>query len=451
MKRAAAHSLAPAFAVLLLLALPAMTPAGATTITIMNANVGIVGFNDPTPVAPVAGNAGTTLGQQRLNVFMAAAAYWSNRLSSSVPITVAAQMVPLQCSPTSALLGSAGPTDFSSDFTNAPGARAATWYPTALANALSSADQNGTSPEIEAQFNTRLDNVPTCLGGIHWDYSIGGTAPANTLPFYQTVLHELAHGLGFLTVVDLTTGALAQGDTGPPQDDIFELFLEDHSTGKTWGQMTNSQRATSAKDTGDLHWVGPHVVAASSLLSAGRHPSGHVQMYAPSSLQIGSSVSHWDTAVTPDELLEPFATANPHDLLTSHLLNDIGWTLQTPGSCVAGADTACVQSGRFEIKVSWETSTGTGIGNLMSFGGQQAENGESSFWWFFSPANFEMGVKVLNACAVNNSFWVYTSGLTDQGWTVHVRDTTTGATQTYSNALGHLSSTFADTSAFSCP
>jgi hypothetical protein len=421
-------------------------PAGATTITIMNANTAGIGFNDPTPAVPVAGNAGTTLGQQRLNVFMAAAAYWSNRLTSSVPITVMAQMVPLDCTPISALLGFAGPTNFFSDFTDAPGVRAATWYPSALANTLASSDQDDTSPEIEAQFNTRLDNVPTCLGGIRWDYSMGGTAPAHTLPFYQTVLHELAHGLGFLTVVDLTTGALALG-----QDDVFELFLEDHSTGKTWGQMTDSQRVTSAKDTGDLHWTGPHVVAASPALSAGRHPSGHVQMYAPKPLQLGSSVAHWDTAVTPDELLEPFATTDPHDLLTTHLLNDIGWTLQTPGACVAGAGTACVQSGRFEVKVDWETAAATGTGKVMSFGGQQAENDESSFWWFFSPTNFEMGVKVLNACAVNDSFWVYTSGLTDQGWTVHVRDTATGATQTYSNALGHLSSTFADTGAFSCP
>ena len=89
----------------------------------------------------------------------------------------------------------------------------------------------------------------------------------------------------------------------------------------------------------------------------------------------------------------------------------------------------------------------------MSFGGQRTENEESVFWWFFSPTNFEMGVKVLNACVpfLGNKYWVFVSGLTDQGWTVHVRDTQTGATRTYSNAVGHLSTTFADTSAFNCP
>ncbi|HEV7786030.1 MAG TPA: peptidase, partial [Thermoanaerobaculia bacterium] len=202
MKQAAAHVVALGFAVLLLLL--AAVPAGAASITIMNINLAAIGFNDPTPVAPVAGNAGTTLGQQRLNVFMAAAAYWSNRLVSSVPIIVSAQMVPLVCTPTSALLGSAGPDEIDSDFPNAP--RAATWYAVSLASSLAGADVDPTAPDIDARFSTNLDNNPACLGGIHWDYSIGGTAPLHTIPFYQTVLHELAHGLGFITTVNLTTG-----------------------------------------------------------------------------------------------------------------------------------------------------------------------------------------------------------------------------------------------------
>jgi hypothetical protein len=135
-KRATTHLFAFVLAAGLLLL--AALPAGAATITIFNNNAPGVGFNDPTPVAAVPGNAGTTLGQQRLNVFLAAAAYWSNRLASSVPITVTAQMIPLTCTPTSGLLGSAGPTDFWSDFPNAP--RPATWYPSSLANTLALSD-----------------------------------------------------------------------------------------------------------------------------------------------------------------------------------------------------------------------------------------------------------------------------------------------------------------------
>src|SRR5262245_39270841 len=97
------------------LALP--TPASANaTITIINANGAGTGFNDPTPVAPVGGNPGTTLGQQRLNAFQFAAAIWAAALDSNVTIQIASTFEPLSCTATSATLGSAAPIFLFSDF-----------------------------------------------------------------------------------------------------------------------------------------------------------------------------------------------------------------------------------------------------------------------------------------------------------------------------------------------
>jgi hypothetical protein len=127
--------------------------------------------------------------------------------------------------------------------------------------------------------------------------------------------------------------------------------------------------------------------------------------------------------------------------------------LSAPGGpCIEDAATACLVGGRFEVRVNWQTASGAGPGQLMSFGAQRAESDQSAFYWFFSPSNFEMGLKILDACVVNQRFWVFISGLTDQGWTVHIRDSQTEATKTYSNAVGHLTSTTADTaSGLSCP
>lgn len=119
--------------------------------------------------------------------------------------------------------------------------------------------------------------------------------------------------------------------------------------------------------------------------------------------------------------------------------------------CVADAETSCLGGGRFEVRVSWRTASGAGVGRVMTFGGQRAENSDSAFYWFFSSTNFEMGLKVLDGCGLNGKFWVFLSGLTDQGWTVQVRDVTTGTTKTYSNPIGVLTPTMADTSAFICP
>ena len=67
------------------------------------------GFNDPTPVAQVGGNPGTTVGQQRLNVFVKAGQIWDAILQSPITISVQATFDPLSCSANSGVLGSAGP------------------------------------------------------------------------------------------------------------------------------------------------------------------------------------------------------------------------------------------------------------------------------------------------------------------------------------------------------
>lgn len=118
----------------------------------------------------------------------------------------------------------------------------------------------------------------------------------------------------------------------------------------------------------------------------------------------------------------------------------------TAAPCISGPSTACLLGGRFEVKVDWRQAASDGSAQVMRFGGQRAETDESAFFWFFSESNFELGLKILDACAINQKFWVFISGLTDQGWTVHIRDTATGAIKMYSNPVGHLTSTTADTS-----
>src|SRR6188768_3155579 len=82
-----------------------MVSAGPAQFVIVNVNAPGVGFNDPTPRVPVGGNAGTTLGEQRLIAFQHAASIWSARLDSDVPIRIRAQFTVLGAG----VLGSAGP------------------------------------------------------------------------------------------------------------------------------------------------------------------------------------------------------------------------------------------------------------------------------------------------------------------------------------------------------
>jgi len=127
-------------------------PIRAANIIIVNRDGPDEGLNDPTPVAPVGGNPGTTIGQQRLNVFQRGAEFWGARLVSSVPIRVAAQFNSLSCTANAGTLGSAGPVTLFRDFAGAPVAK--TYYASALANALAGTDLDPAADDIDATFNS---------------------------------------------------------------------------------------------------------------------------------------------------------------------------------------------------------------------------------------------------------------------------------------------------------
>ncbi len=336
----------PAISALAALGLAAGAANAQATITIVNNDGPGEGFNDTTPVAAVPGNSGTTLGQQRLNVFQAAADAWEGVISSPIEIRIDAGMDPLTpCTATSGVLGRAGTNQVFRDFTGAP--QPNTWYPGALANAIAGADNGPGTEDIQARFNSNIDNNNACLNETNWFYGIGADAPDGTISFFDTVKHELGHGLGVQSFVDIvSTGQLLEG-----RNDVFSNMLHDHSSNTTWSSMTNAERLASAADTGDLHWIGARVnQCAQDILTAGQS-GGHVQMYAPSPIQPGSSVSHFDTALTPDELMEPFATDTSDQRLTDRLLADIGWDV-TSRRCAQILHLAAISTGGHNPRIS---------------------------------------------------------------------------------------------------
>lgn len=77
---------------------------------------------------------------------------------------------------------------------------------------------------------------------------------------------------------------------------------------------------------------------------AGADAEGNVRLYAPNPFAPGSSVSHWDTAATPNLLMEPFITSSLKGAttldLTPNQMNDIGWTGSV--SCPVNSDDSTV-------------------------------------------------------------------------------------------------------------
>lgn len=251
------------FALAAAAALPAQ--GWAANVVVVNGDPAGTGFNDPTPATPVGGNPGTTRGQQALNVFQAAADAWGKRLQSDQTISVYATFEPLTCTPTSAVLGSAGTLYITRDDPAAPGGKGltpGTWYHAALAEKLTKTDliSVATVPpgflpfEIRARFNSELGK-PGCLdanGGTGWYFGLDNQQPATGIDLQAVVLHEFGHGLGFsIASTNSSTGVRTSG-----LPSVWEQFMYDASTGKTWLNMTNAERAASARNDGNLVWIG---------------------------------------------------------------------------------------------------------------------------------------------------------------------------------------------------
>lgn len=238
----------------------AMSAGAAANIVIFNGDGPGEGFNDPSPRAPVGGNPGLTLGQQRINAFLYAASIWGSTLDSSININVLATMDPLSCNATSAVLGSAGPTFVNRDFAGAvPGY----WYHIALSNKLEGADAVPGFAHIRARFNSNLGNAG-CLTGSPFYLGLDGNH-GTLIDLAAVLLHEFGHGLGFSTTTNGTTGAQNGGFPS-----IYDKFTFDNTAGKAWDQMTNAERAVSALNARNVVWTGANVTAAApSVLVAG--------------------------------------------------------------------------------------------------------------------------------------------------------------------------------------
>jgi hypothetical protein len=113
-------------------------------------------------------------------------------------------------------------------------------------------------------------------------------------------------------------------------------------------------------------------------------------------------------------------------------------------ACVPSSTTSCLLNGRFRVTVLYKN------GPFAPYLPAQAAPaiGESAFFWFFSPDNLEIFVKVLDGTAINQRYWVYFGSMTDVPYRIEILDTLTLASQEYdSEDYGNFCG-FGDSNAF---
>ncbi|MEM9594075.1 MAG: hypothetical protein AAGD06_07420 [Acidobacteriota bacterium] len=103
------------------------------------------------------------------------------------------------------------------------------------------------------------------------------------------------------------------------------------------------------------------------------------------------------------------------------------------------------EDGRFRTTLRWRDFAGNGGQGLPA----PVSSADSGLFTFFDADNWEILVKVLDGCGVNDRFWVFGAATTNVEFELEVTDRASGEVQTYRNPLGKSADAIVDTDAFS--
>jgi hypothetical protein len=262
---------------------------------------------------------------QAQTAFAFATNIWTHTLESTVPVKVNTYFAPL----VPGLLGITLPNGIK-DFPGAP--VASTWYATSLANSIAGTELNPGQFDMDLYLNS----------SINWYTDTTGTVPAGQYDLVSIVLHELCHGLGFVSLAkksgtEGSFGLLQASDFAPlvtsfpwPQLDtlpgIFDHYLL-NAVLQPLDTFTNPSSSLGTQLINSVYFSGPSAVSANGNFNP--------RMYAPSTFSLGSSILHLNEATYPvgniNELMTPNAAAgsanhNPGPICIG-ILQDIGWMI----------------------------------------------------------------------------------------------------------------------------
>ena len=100
---------------------------------------------------------------------------------------------------------------------------------------------------------------------------------------------------------------------------------------------------------------------------------------------------------------------------------------------------------RFKVRARWTTPDGrSGTGQAVGV------TGDTGHFWFFTPNNVEIIVKVVTGCGFNSRIWTFAAGLTNVSVVMDVIDTRSGTVKSYINPQGTAFAPIQDTDAFAC-
>ena len=208
---------------------------------------------------------------------------WSANFKSASDITVTATW---GRSANRDVLGSARPGSYFAGFVGAPDSTL--WYPSALANSLAGKDLDRDNPEIIIQVNSEAN----------WNERGDDKPRTNEFDLESVILHEVAHGLGFLST-DVYDNFFGFGSLDQPTP--FDAYIQTPD-GRRLADIPTPSLELGKTLTAPLFWIGEN----------GKRVNGgeKIKMYTPAIYEPGSSVSHLDETTFSKSGLDAVMTPN---------------------------------------------------------------------------------------------------------------------------------------------
>ncbi|HSS75457.1 MAG TPA: LamG domain-containing protein [Thermoanaerobaculia bacterium] len=253
------------------------------------------------------------------------------------------------------------------------------------------------------------------------------------------------------------SGSLKDGGTLPAGQWTHFAVVYDGVTRKHY---INGEVVFSVADTGSLPATGDSLRIGSDVSYPNHTPHGAI-----------NEVRLWNVARTQDQIRStinvPITTsqtglvavwslaATANDVVGGHngalTGSGVGFlTFPAGPSCSASTVNQLCLQGRFQITTTFRTATtpgpSDGAGKVVVAGPN------SGIFWFFSSDNWEVMVKAINACGLNNRYWIYSAATTDRFYRMEVFDTHALRNKIYFNYAGPPAPAVTDSSAFAtCP
>ena len=273
---------------------------------------------------------------EAMEAFQYAVDIWNSLIRSPVPIRIDASFIDFGgFEDGTIILGGARPAGWKSPRS------LDLWFPEALADRRAGRDLADNEPDIITRFNSHED--------ANWYFGTDGNTPLGKTDFVSTVLHEIAHGLGFTSFARIEEGSVAgftwSSGTGRLRADnpnlpyIYDFFVENGSEKTIMSFPDPSYALENQFTSNDLFWNGQKGVEA----NGGILP----QLYAPSSWAEGSSYTHLDEMTFPAGNANSLMTAYLDDQEAIHdpgpialgMLEDMGWTINKAPVFTDGSST----------------------------------------------------------------------------------------------------------------